>query len=375
MDLTTQNDELVMKLLRYFITEKNYSPIIIRGIQGEIWLENLQENYKIIRIVSNYIHNDAQFEMDIMKTKSLMKTIKKKTYSFKLNALSIFVNLSDYVNLDKYKDVPNNNIAKVNDTKDLNNYNFIIDAFPDINKNMTFKEKGMELFLKLTDDIARKNEGEAKMNEDVFRMKKPIITWILIGINILMYIAERLSLIPLSFAVNKDTFLSGDYYCLFTGIFLHANALHLIFNCYALYIIGMQLESFLGKYKYLAVYLLSGLAGSALSVFMTNNYSVGASGAIFGLMGSLIYFGYHYRVYLDTVVKSQIIPLVVINLFLGFAISGIDNWAHIGGLIGGVLATMAVGIKYKSTKFEMINGMLIYIVFLGFLLFMTFYNA
>ena len=69
------NDELVMKLLRYFISEKNYSPIVIRGIQGEIWLENLNEDYKIIRIVSNYIHNNEQFEFDLFKTKKCLPSI------------------------------------------------------------------------------------------------------------------------------------------------------------------------------------------------------------------------------------------------------------------------------------------------------------
>ena len=141
---------------------------------------------------------------------------------------------------------------------------------------------------------------------------------------------------------------------------------------YALYVIGMQLESFLGKWKYLIVYLLSGLGGSMLSIFFDNGFSVGASGAIFGLMGALLYFGYHYRVYLDSVVKSQIIPLIVINLLIGFTSTGIDNWAHIGGLVGGILATMAVGVKYKSTKFEMINGVIMYLIFIGFLGYMVF---
>ena len=141
---------------------------------------------------------------------------------------------------------------------------------------------------------------------------------------------------------------------------------------YALYINGIQLESFLGKGKYLAVYLLSALAGSVLSIFMSSGFSVGASGAIFGLMGSLIYFGYHYRVYLDSVIKSQIIPLVIINLLIGFFISGIDIWAHIGGLIGGILATMAVGVKYKSTSFEKINGWILYLIYTVFILYMVF---
>ena len=365
------NDELVMKLLRYFISEKNYSPIVIRGIQGEIWLENLNEDYKIIRIVSNYIHNNEQFEFDLFKTKKLMKMIKKKTLSLKMNALSIFVNLNENVDLEKYDDNSKIDIAGISDVDDLNKYNFIIDTFPDITKQMTFTEKGMELFLKLTGDITKKNEGESRMNEDVFSMKKPVITYTLIIINVVIYFLSSMFGLIDDFAVNRYYIVNGEYYRLITGMFLHANLFHLIFNCYALYIIGMQLESFLGKWRYIIVYLLSGLAGSALSIFMSTGFSVGASGAIFGLLGSLLYFGYHYRVYLETVVKSQIIPLIVLNLLIGL-MPGIDNWAHIGGLIGGVFATMFVGIKYKSTKFEMINGAVLYLIFMGFLLFMTF---
>ncbi len=365
------NDELVMKLLRYFISEKNYSPIVIKGIQGEIWLENLDEDYKIIRIVSNYIHNDEQFEFDLVRTKKLMKLIKKKTLSFKMNALSIFVNLNDNVDLKKYNDIPKIDVADVKETEDLNKYNFIIDSFPDITKEMTFKEKGLELFMKITGDISKKNEGEARMNEEVFSMKKPIVTYILIALNVIIYfLTTMLGLID-DFAVNRFSIVNGEYYRLITGMFLHANIIHLLFNMYALYVVGMQLESFLGKGKFLAVYLLSGLAGSCLSIFMNNGYSVGASAAIFGLLGSLVYFGYHHRVYLETVVKSQIIPLIVINLLIGL-MPNIDNWAHIGGLIGGVFATMAVGIKYKSTRFEMINGAILYLILVGFLLYMTF---
>ena len=65
-----------------------------------------------------------------------------------------------------------------------------------------------------------------------------------------------------------------------------------------------------------------------------------------------MYFGYHYRIYLGTVIKSQIIPLILINLLIGFTLPGINNAAHIGGLIGGVLISMAVGVKYKSTDVE-----------------------
>lgn len=369
-----KKEELVMKLLHYFITERGYNPVIIRGVKDEIWLENLEDDYKIVRIVSGYIHNNEQFKFDIAKTKSLLKTIKKKTLSFKINALSIFVNLGDNVDISEFEDTPNIKFANIHEADDLNKYRFVIDAYPDITKDIDFKEKGLELFMKITSDINKKNEGDAKMNEDVFTPKKPIVTYALIIINVIVFLLSLFneSIIQM-FAVNRFFIADlGQYYRLFTGIFLHANFLHLIFNMYALYVIGMQLESFLGKGKYLAVYLLSGLGGSMLSIFFSNGYSIGASGAIFGLMGALLYFGYHYRVYLDSVVKSQIIPLIVLNLLIGFTSTGIDNWAHIGGLVGGILATMAVGVKYKSTKFEMINGAIMYLIFIGFLGYMVF---
>ena len=75
---------IVMKLLHYFITEKNYNPIILQGAENEIWLENMDEDYKIVRIVSNYIHNDEQFRFDMFKTKRIVKKIQKKTFSLHL---------------------------------------------------------------------------------------------------------------------------------------------------------------------------------------------------------------------------------------------------------------------------------------------------
>lgn len=100
--------------------------------------------------------------------------------------------------------------------------------------------------------------------------------------------------------------------------------------------------------------------------------SAGASGAIFGLLGSLVYFGYHYRVYLGTVMKSQIIPLILLNLMVGFLSPGINNAAHIGGLIGGILMTMAVGVAYKSSTSEKINGWVLTIIYVSFLIYMGF---
>ena len=97
-----KNDEIVMKLLHYFITEKNYNPIVLHGAKNEIWLENMDnESYEIVRIVTDYIHNDEQLNFDLFKTKQITKQIKKKTLSFNMDVLSIFVNLNENVDINK----------------------------------------------------------------------------------------------------------------------------------------------------------------------------------------------------------------------------------------------------------------------------------
>jgi ZIP family zinc transporter len=120
-----------------------------------------------------------------------------------------------------------------------------------------------------------------------------------------------------------------------------------------------------------------GLIGALFSMTFDGDVaSIGASGAIFGLMGALLYFGYHYRVYLGNVVKTQILPLIVFNLALGFILTGVDNFAHIGGLIGGTMITMALGVKDKSSTFEKVNGWIIALIFTVFIAYIAFiYSA
>ena len=74
-----ENDEIIIKLLHYFVTEENYSPIVLRGAKNEIWLEKLDGDYKIVRLVSNYIHNNEQLNVDLYRTSQIMKRIKRKT--------------------------------------------------------------------------------------------------------------------------------------------------------------------------------------------------------------------------------------------------------------------------------------------------------
>lgn len=369
----SKTDELVMKLLHYFIIEEGYTPIILHGVQNEIWLENLGEEYKIVRIVSNYIHNDEQFHYDLFKTRHVMKRIKRKTFSFDMNALSIFVNLGENV-----KEIEENSFHKIscielNTLEDLEKNHLLTQKFPSITKENNFKEKGAELFIKLTMDINAKSEKEAQKNEKIFSKKVPIITYILLFIHTVFFLLVHINPHLLSKMVLIGD-IGNDYFRIFTNIFVHYSISHFLFYMYALYIVGSELESLIGKAKFSLVYFISGMMGSLLSLPFLKDGGVllGATGSIFGLFGSLFYFGYYYRVYLGSILKSQIIPLIVFHFLLCIFLKGIGYASQIGGFVAGILVTMALGIPDKTTKFEKINGFIVFLIYFFFLLYLAF---
>ncbi len=373
-----QQQEMVMTMLHYFITKQNYNIVMLHGAKDEIWLENLDYDYKIIRIVSNYIHNEEQLNYDLLRVKQISKVVKKKTVSLNIPVLTFFVNLGDNVKLTDKENIKCFHLTSI---EDVCKNNFITNIFKDIENNLKHQENGQQLFVKLSNEINFKTKKDSVKTEKVFAPKLPIITYSLIAINAILFLlmfiigngSEDITTLVNFGASNQLLVLEfNQYYRIITAAFLHFDILHLALNMYALYFVGKQIESFFGKYKFLFIYFASAIIGSMVSLLFldVNTLSVGASGAVFGLFGSLIYFGYNYRLYLGTILKSQLIPILILNLTLGFMIGGIDNAAHIGGLIGGVLATMAVGVSDKSKTKDKINGIILLSIFTIFIIFM-----
>lgn len=378
--IMNKKDEIIMRLVHYFVTEKNYTPIVVNGVKDEIWLENQDGPYKIVRINANYIHNEEQYKFDVFKIKNVMRQIKRKTVSFSMNTLNILLDVNDEVNIPEDRHIDSVIVKNLKDAKKK----LKSEVFPDIDLKLLDETKGMDLILNVTKDINEKTEKENKVYESTFKPKKIIITNILIGISVILFFitfiasngkSDALSL--LKYGASYAPFVKSGGLQLFrlvTCAFLHAGIIHLLFNMYSLYIIGTQLENYIGRIKFLTIYLMSAISGSLMSCIFSNSVSVGASGAIFGLLGALLYFGYHYRLYLGSVLKNQIIPLIIINLMFGFMMSGIDNAAHIGGLIGGYLSMMALGVTGKSDKTERINGSIVLTIYIGFLVYILFFR-
>ena len=308
-----------------------------------------------------------------------------RTISYNKNTLNILLDVNEDLELEGTKNIkpvalPDNNLDITNEG--------ILEAFPNINEKLLKDTNGIDLIINVTKDINEKTERENKVYERTFKPKKIVITRLLIMACLIMFAItfafdglgamSSITVLTAEKLGANSAYLvkNGEIWRLFSYMFLHASALHLIANMYSLYLLGTQTETFIGKGKFLIVYIVSGICGGLLSSALGGDahISVGASGAIFGLAGAMLYFGYHYRTYLGIAIKNQILPVILINLFIGFVVKGIDNYCHIGGLIGGILITMALGIDGKSKNYEKINGMICLLLYIGILSYFLFFR-
>lgn len=197
--------------------------------------------------------------------------------------------------------------------------------------------------------------------------KRPVVTYTLAAINGLMFLVElaleylpielpRLWLLSGSFGDRATQVLYllgakevisitlGEWWRLLAPMVLHSGIQHVLFNTMALVIWGRQAEVLLGRIRFLAVYLLAGLGGSIASYAFSTSLSVGASGAIFGIFGAFLYFRLRHREIFNRVFGVQVLVIVALNLASGFMNPVIDNWGHIGGLVGGFIASAITGL-------------------------------
>ena len=137
----------------------------------------------------------------------------------------------------------------------------------------------------------------------------------------------------------------GQLWRFITPVLLHASIPHILFNMYALVVFGGGLERHFGHWRFLALYMLGGFSGNVLSFLLSNGFSVGASTAVFGLVGAEGVFLYQNRGLLGNQFGraiGNVFFIVAVNLALGLT-PGIDNWGHVGGLLGGLVFTWFAG--------------------------------
>lgn len=186
---------------------------------------------------------------------------------------------------------------------------------------------------------------------------RPYVTYVLLGLTIFFYLLQlagqyllNLDLVTAIGIKYNDFIRAGQIWRLITPVFLHGSIPHIGFNMYALFIYGQSLEPRFGHKRFILLYFLSAYAGNVLSFVLTPNPSLGASTAIFGLLAAEGMFAIQNRKLLGpraNRVLMNVLYIAAINLFIGFTTKGVDNFGHLGGLLGGLIFTWFGGPRWK----------------------------
>jgi rhomboid protease GluP len=285
----------------------------------ERWIGLIDLNEVVVSVV---VSNDMNEEVDFNEAKEyLLKSLNKR---FVVNL--IILASEEYINYNEN-----------------NYYNKLIFSVKD--KKILYSSEGSKAFIPIINYMINEN------NKKKINFKKYKVTYTIIILNILVYLIEIIksrnlidiniyTLIQMGAKVNI-LINRGEIYRLITSTFLHGGIMHILFNMSALNIIGKEVEYIYGSKKYILIYILSALSGSLFSyLFNPNSVSVGASGAIFGLLGAMLVFGLKEKNKIGKQYVKNILETLAINVIIGITISNIDNYAHLGGLIMGAISAL-----------------------------------
>ncbi|NPC93311.1 rhomboid family intramembrane serine protease [Bacillus sp. WMMC1349] len=218
----------------------------------------------------------------------------------------------------------------------------------------------------------KNKEEERQRHSAVFQSGKPIFTWFFAILQIIMFLlleisggSQNIETLILFGAKVNTLILDGEWWRLLTPIVLHIGFIHLLFNTFALLSVGAAAERVFGSFRFLVIYILAGVFGSVGSFLFSPYLSAGASGAIFGCLGALLYLAFSNKQAFLKTIGTNIAVIIILNLGLGFTISNIDNAGHIGGLVGGFLTALAVGLPKEKTLIKRIFGWILVIILGG----------
>lgn len=205
-------------------------------------------------------------------------------------------------------------------------------------------------------------EAAHMMTERPAAGKLPVVSILFVAVNMLVFFilslygdTEDAAFMAAHGAMYPSFVLEdGEWYRMFTSMFLHFGIVHLMNNMVMLFFAGRYLEEAVGRFRYLVIYLLAGLGGNLISLFVmqhTNDVAVsaGASGAIFGVIGGLLCVAIINRGRFENLTTRGLVLMIALSLYYGFTSTGVDNWCHVGGLICGFVLTAAL-FPYKRRR-------------------------
>lgn len=210
-------------------------------------------------------------------------------------------------------------------------------------------------------------EEREKRRNQWMKRAKPRWTYVILGMNTIMFLllsfygSQDGTYNFLNGSMNLDTLIQfgaksayhivqGEWWRLITPVFLHIGIMHFLFNSIALLSLGSLVERVYGSARFLALYFLSGIAGNIASFLFSDAPGAGASGAIFGTLGAIIYFVLHSKADWSKALGRDVVLILTVNILIGMFYPSIDNYAHLGGLVGGFLMAVLLGLPHRSWR-------------------------
>ncbi|KAB7709217.1 rhomboid family intramembrane serine protease [Bacillus aerolatus] len=367
--MASYENHLFWKLAYFLVVEQDYQIVQAYENRQEILFENLSnKSAQIIRMIHSELDWGSRMRRDIEQVATAGENIRKQLGKRELTVINLY--LSPYPPIDEYESYIKEPFyfSKGKRTK-VTSVLFAhgqLDQAADFfgrlfagGMDLAFLEEGSEeetaAYRRAAFAHSIKRSEEDKK---VFHFSTPFFSYMFIAAQVVVFLLLELSggstdaanLIRFGAKFNP-LILEGEWWRFLTPVFLHIGFLHLLMNTFALYFLGTAVERIFGRSRFLFIYLFSGFAGTLASFALNSSLSAGASGAIFGCFGALLYFGFIYPRLFFRTMGMNVIIVILINLVFGFSVPGIDNAGHIGGLIGGFLATGAVHFPAKKKSF------------------------
>lgn len=353
-----QEQHLLYELAYTLVVKENFNLLHINKEDNEIWLEKVEhKKSKVIRLLHKGFDWKNHLKTDVARVFQKTKAIKKLLTGKTIDIYNVYISTHQPVDsweelkrpmLLKEKNPPVMNVyyISLNDPgdeiarlkKDIDIQHFEFNVVEDDQEAETMIQ---QYKLKIASILYAKQEAV----KSVFSFGKPFLTYILIALNVMMFavmIAAGSSTDPehlIRFGAKfNPLIIEGEWWRIISSMFLHSGFIHILMNMVALYYLGIIVERIYGSWRFMWIYLLAGIGGGLASFAFSVYVSVGASGAIFGLFGALLFFGLiHKKIFMQTMGRG-ILTVIGINIAIGLTIPQIDMSAHIGGLITGFLA-------------------------------------
>ena len=346
---------LFWKVAEFLIVKKEYRILQLSQDHGDLWLEKTENKHsQVVRLLKYNLDWSNWLHRDIRMTSENGDRIRRKLAKGDLKILNLY--FSAYPPVDDYEfrieepalsengkvTVESILVERANASEALSKIEKRFDDEIEVELAEEFSIDDIESIKK---NALSKAVGRAKEEQSIFNYGKPFFTYIFIALQVLMFLVleaaggstDTSTLIKFGAKFNP-LILEGEWWRFFTPIIIHIGLLHLFMNTLALYYLGTMVERLYGNMRFLFIYIISGFSGVLASFIFSPNLSAGASGAIFGCFGALLYFGVAKPRLFWRTLGLNILVVLGINLAFGFTIPGIDNAGHIGGLVGGFVS-------------------------------------